>query len=119
MIPSFAGREYPAAFGQSIGEDGEVYVQWHHRDNAERVEVLRLGEDGKVTGGQVPGTQTAINLPGLLSFCSVSMRGKDVYRCRAEEGFGLCVHSPQAEGAKYLGGYPSIAPPMLAGDKAV
>ena len=36
------------------------------------------------------GTQTAIHLPGLLSFASVSVRGKDVYRVRPEQGLGLC-----------------------------
>ena len=37
-IPEYMGLEYPATFGQSIGEAGEVYVQWHRRDNAGRVE---------------------------------------------------------------------------------
>ncbi|MCH7729534.1 MAG: PQQ-binding-like beta-propeller repeat protein, partial [Planctomycetes bacterium] len=119
LIPSFAGREYPAAFGQSIGEDGEVYVQWHRRDNAGRVEILRLNDDNKVETSFVPGTQTAINLPGLLSFCSVSMRGKIVYRCRPEEGFGFCRHSPDEDKAKYLGGYPSVAAPVLAGKHGI
>ena len=44
-IPEYVGQEYPAAFGQSIGENGDVYVQWHRRDNAGRVEVLRINED--------------------------------------------------------------------------
>ncbi len=119
LIPSYAGREYPAAFGQSIGEDGEVYVQWHRRDNAGRVEILKLQDDNQVEASFVPGTQTAINLPGLLSFCSVSMRGKDVYRCRPETGFGFCKHVPGNEEPQHLGGYPSIAPPILAGDNGI
>ncbi|MBC8876652.1 MAG: PQQ-binding-like beta-propeller repeat protein [Planctomycetes bacterium] len=112
-IPSNAGREYAAAFGQSIGPDGGVYVQWHRRDNAGRVDILKLNDKDEVEAGFVPGTQTAINLPGLLSFCSVSIRGKDVYRCRPEGGFGFCLHSPEQEEPKYLGGYPSIAAPIL------
>ena len=40
LIPDNSGNEYPAAFGQSIGPDGEVYVQWHRRDNTGRVEIL-------------------------------------------------------------------------------
>ena len=117
-IPQFAGREYAAAFGQSMGEQGEVYVQWHRRDNAGRVEILKL-EDGKVRTSFVPGTQTAINLDGLMSFCSVSMRGSDVFRCRPEAEFGFCKHSPESDQPEYLGGYPSIAPPILLEDHGV
>ena len=118
LIPAYAGKEYPATFGQCIGEDGAVYRQWHRRDNAGRVEILRL-RDGKVETEFVPGTQTAIHLPGLLSFCSVSVRGRDVYRCRPEAGFGFCKHSPGREEAQQLGGYPSIAPPILLRDHGV
>lgn len=117
-IPKFAGQEHAAAFGQSVGEQGEVYVQWHRRDNAGRVEVLRL-DGNKIQTEFVPGTQTAINLPGLLSFSSVSLRGGDVYRCRPEEGFGFCRHSAAQESPQLLGGYPSIASPVLAGDAGV
>lgn len=136
-IPSFHGREYPAAFGQSIGEDGTVYVQWHRRDNAGRVDALRLvkGEDGndKLETHIVPGTQTYIDTPGLLGCTSVSIRGEDVFRVRPEEGFGLCLHRPSpethADGTKdradesqfadYLGGAPSISSPVLLKNQAV
>ncbi|MFP6765631.1 MAG: PQQ-binding-like beta-propeller repeat protein, partial [Planctomycetaceae bacterium] len=61
-IPSFHGREYPATFGQSIAGDGTVYVQWHRRDNAGRVEALRLTTDADgndtLETAIVPGTQT-------------------------------------------------------------
>lgn len=118
LIPSYAGREYPAAFGQSIGADGAVYVQWHRRDNAGRVEIMRLAEDDSVTTDFVPGTQTAIHLPGALSFSSVSIRGTDVYRTRPEEGYGFCKHS--ADGTvQPLAGYPSICSPILLKDHAV
>ncbi len=112
LVPGYAGSEYPATFGQSIGEDGAVYRQWHRRDNAGRVEILRLRGD-EVETDFVPGTQTAINVPGLLSFCSVSVRGGDVYRCRPEMGFGFCKHAPGQEQPQHLGGYPSNAPPIL------
>jgi len=118
LVPQYAGKEYPATFGQSIGEDGAVYRQWHRRDNAGRVEILRL-RDGEVETDFVPGTQTAINLPGLLSFCSVSLRGQDVYRCRPEAGFGFCRHAPGQEQPQYLGGYPSIASPILLSEQGV
>jgi len=118
-IPSFAGKEYAAAFGQSIGEAGEVYVQWHRRDNAGRVEILKLGDDGQVTAAFVPGTQTAINLRGLLSFASVSIRGKHIYRCRPEQGFEFCRHAAEQPEPVSLGGYPSVCPPILTRGHAV
>jgi len=112
QIPNFAGDEYAACFGQSIGPAGEVYVQWHRRDNAGRVEILRLVGD-RVETSFVPGTQTAINLAGLLSFSPVAIRNSDVYRCRPEQGFGFCRHEPGREQPVTLGDYPSIAPPVL------
>jgi len=119
LIPNMNGSEYPAAFGLSLGPDGEAYVQWHRRDNAGRVEILRLGDDDKVETSVVPDTQTAINLPGLLSFCSAGVRGRDVYRCRPQEGFGFCKHAADSDRAQPLGAYPSIAPPVLLRDQAV
>jgi outer membrane protein assembly factor BamB len=136
-MPSFHGREYPAAFGQSIAEDGTVYVQWHRRDNAGRVDALRLvkGEDGKdkLETHIVPGTQTYIDTPGLLGCTSVSIRGQNVFRVRPEDGFGLCLHKPspethadgtkdradEASFAEYLGGSPSICSPVLLKNQAV
>src|SRR5690606_28102457 len=64
QIPSYDGSEFPATFGQSADEAGNVYVQWHRRDNAGRVEILRLAGD-TVETDFVKGTQTAIHLPGL------------------------------------------------------
>jgi len=102
--------------GLSIGETGTVYRQWTLLDNGGRVDILRLRDD-KVDSDYVRGTRTSTR-GGLLSFCSVSLRGKDVYRCRPEEGFGFCRHSPSQE-TQYLGGYPSIAPPIILRDTAV
>ncbi len=110
-------REAPATLGLSVGESGAVYRQWTRRDNEGRVEVLRLQGD-QVVAESVPGTQTRYNLPGLLSFCSVSPRGREVYRCRPQEGFGLCRHAPDRK-PQPLGGYPSIASPVLLRDHAV
>lgn len=118
-IPPYDGHEYPACFGLSVGEEGEAYVQWHRRDNAGRVEILRPDEEGKVRAMFVPGTQTAIQLPGLLSFSSVSLRGPDIYRCRPEEGWGLARHVLGRDRAEPLAPAPSIASPVLAGDRAV
>ncbi|KPK68772.1 MAG: hypothetical protein AMJ84_10620 [Acidithiobacillales bacterium SM23_46] len=111
-------KESPCTLGLSIGENGAVYRQWHRRDNRGAVEMLRL-RDGEVETEEVPGTRTWNDLPWSLSFCSVSARGRDVYRCRPEEDFGFCKHSPGQEQAQYLGGYPSIAPPILLRDTAV
>jgi outer membrane protein assembly factor BamB len=95
-----------------------VYVQWHRRDNSGRVEIFRPKGDAVETDF-VPGTQTAIHLPGLMSFCSVSVRGNDVYRCRPEKGFGFCRHVPGRPEPEYLGGYPSVASPILTRERAV
>ena len=118
-IPSFHGKEYPAAFGLSVGQEGEVYVQWHRRDNAGRTEILRITEDDQLETEVVPGTETYIDTPGLLSFSSVSVRGKDVFRTRPEKGFGFCLHQPSAEKPKKLEGFPSIAAPVLTKQHAV
>jgi len=131
QVPSYAGSERPATFGISIGEDGAVYRQWHRRDNTGRVEILPL-PNSKAKADYVPGTQAEINRPSLLSFCSVSVRGQDVYRCRPEEGFGFCRHPAGTGGdaravppaddykrAQYLGGYPSIASPVLLREAGV
>jgi outer membrane protein assembly factor BamB len=117
-VPSYAGSEKPATFGLSIGENGSLYRQWHRRDNTGRVEIIPLRDSGAKVE-HVPGTLTEINRPALLSFCSVSIRGRDVYRCRPEEGFGFCKHSPDRAQAQFLGGYPSIASPTLLRDRGV
>jgi len=124
-VPSYAGSEKPSTFGLSIGEDGRVYRQWHRRDNTGRVEIIPL-PDSEAKIEYVPGTLTEIHRPGLLSFCSVSLRGEDVYRCRPEEGFGFCKHTGGQdkhtggqEQPLHLGGYPSITPPILLRDTGV
>lgn len=103
--------------GLSIGEDGMVYRQWTLLDNGGRVDTLRLDGE-KVQSGYVRGTETSTR-GGLISFCSVSLRGRDVYRCRPEEDFGFCKHSPGQEQPQYLGGYPSIASPIILRDTGV
>ncbi len=117
-VPNFKGGETPATFGLSIGKDGTIYRQWHRRDNSGRVEMLRL-RGGKLETDFVPGTVVRNDMPGLLSFSSVSLRGSDVYRCRPERGFGLSKHSLGQEEPQYLGGYPSIASPILLRNTAV
>ncbi|GAB5442682.1 MAG: hypothetical protein Fues2KO_30310 [Fuerstiella sp.] len=114
-IPAYAGKEYPATFGQSADADGNVFIQWHRRDNAGRVEILRLQDDG-VTTDYVKGTETAINIPGLLGFASVAVRDGVVYRTRPEQGLGLCRHLPNVEEPDVLCGAPSISPPILTRD---
>ena len=110
-------RESPSTLGLSIGQSGRVYRQWTRRDNGGRVEILNL-RDGTVQTDYVRGTETSYKGPGLISFSSVSIRGQDVYRTRPQQGFGLCRHRP-GQSAEYLGGYPSIAPPILLRDSVV
>ena len=64
-IPSYAGKEFPATFGQSADADGNVYVQWHRRDNAGRVERMKL-EGDELRFDYIKGTETAIHLHGLV-----------------------------------------------------
>lgn len=117
-IPAYAGREYPATFGQSADEDGTLYVQWHRRDNAGRVETLRLeGEELKTDF--VKGTETAIHIYGLMSFSMVAIRNGDVYRVRPEQGFGLCRHPKGSEEADVLNAAPAISPPVLTRDHVI
>lgn len=117
-IPSYAGKEYPATFGQSADAAGNVYVQWHRRDNSGRVEKMRLVGD-KLEVDFVKGTETLIRLPGLLSFAAVSVRGDEVYRVRPEQGLGLCRHTPGRNEPEPLQAEGSICPPVLTRDHAV
>jgi len=117
QIPKHHGSEYPATLGQSADEAGNVYVQWHRRDNAGRVEVFRLAGD-EIQTDVVTGTATSIRLPGLLSFAPVSIRGRDVYRVRPEHGFGLCRHT-MGEEKRVLCAAASICPPVLTREHAV
>ncbi len=118
IIPQYAGSEYPATFGQSADEAGNVYVQWHRRDNAGRVEILKL-VDGKVQADFVKGTETAIELPGLLSFAAVAIRGDDIYRVKPEQGLGLCRHRQGAEKPEVLCPAASICPPVLTSEHVI
>ncbi|WP_395737285.1 PQQ-binding-like beta-propeller repeat protein [Prosthecobacter sp.] len=114
-IPEWSGKEFPATFGQSADDDGNVYVQWHRRDNAGRVDIMRLEGDTLKTGEFVSGTDTNIRMDGLLSFAPVAVRGKDVYRVRPESGRGLMRHRLDSKEDKgevlTMGGY--IAPPVI------
>jgi len=118
IIPSYAGSEYPATFGQSADAAGNVYVQWHRRDNAGRVEKLRLDGD-EVKTSFVEGTETSIRLHGLLSFAPVSIRGDSVYRVRPERGVGLCRHKAGEKNPLVLNAAASVSPPILTRDHAV
>jgi len=111
-------RESPITLGLSIGPSGAVYRQWHQRDNNGSVEVLRIS-NGKPIVKHVLGTRTTYQGAtrpayghGSLSFCSVSLRGEDVFRCRPEHGFGLVLHRPDGT-VKPLCEAASIAPPIV------
>ena len=117
-IPKYAGFEFPATFGQSADADGNVYVQWHRRDNAGRVEKLRLNGDEFQTDF-VKGTETSIRTPGLLSFSSVSVRDDDVFRVRPEQGRGLCRHSAGQVDPEILCPAAAICPPVVTKNHVV
>ncbi len=112
-IPDWSGKEFPATFGQSADDDGNVYVQWHRRDNAGRVDIMRLEGDTLQTGEFVPGTDTNIRMDGLLSFSPVAIRGQDVFRVRPESGRGLIKHNLDTKESFPLSHAGAIAPPVL------
>lgn len=118
-IPDFHGKEFPATFGQSADDEGNVYVQWHRRDNAGRTDILRLEGDVLKTGQFVAGTETDIRMEGLLSFASVSVRGGEVFRTRPENGKGLCRHRPGEAETQALNTKGSICPPVLTKQHAI
>jgi outer membrane protein assembly factor BamB len=112
-MPAFHGREFPGTFGQSADDEGNVYVQWHRRDNAGRTDKIRLEGDALKTGDFVAGTQTNIRMESLLSFAPVSVRSGEVFRTRPENGLGLCRHRPGEEAPQVLSARASISPPVL------
>ncbi len=113
----YAPNESPSTLGLSMDGEGNVYKQWYRRDNGGRVEILKLVE-GKVKDDYVRGTETSYARPESMGFSSVSVRGVAVYRCRPEENFGFCSHGREGP-ARYMGGAPSIASPILLSDKGV
>jgi outer membrane protein assembly factor BamB len=118
-IPNVNGNEFPATFGQSADDAGNVYVQWHRRDNAGRVDMMHLEGDSLKTGEFVPGTETNIRMEGLLSFAPVSIRGSDVFRVRPENGLGLCRHRIGEKEPQVLSTKASISPPVLTQSHAI
>lgn len=116
-IPNFSGSEFPATFGQSADATGNVYVQWHRRDNAGRVDLMRLEGDALKTGEFVPGTDTNIRMEGLLSFAPVAIREGVVYRVKPENGKGLVEHGKET--SKVLSGKAGIGPAVLTRDHAI
>lgn len=112
-IPEWSGREFPATFGQSADDDGNVYVQWHRRDNAGRVDIMRLEGDTLKTGDFVPGSDTNIRMDGLLSFSPVAIRGNEVFRVKPETGRGLIRHDMSTKELRTLSEAGAIAPPVL------
>ena len=95
LVPAYAGSEYPAGFGQS------------HRRRRVRVRAVapprqfRAGGDLPPAGRDrwsrifVPGTETAIQLPGLLSFAAVvGPRPGRVPLSARRQGLGFCRHRP-------------------------
>jgi outer membrane protein assembly factor BamB len=118
-IPEWSGKEFPATFGQSADDDGNVYVQWHRRDNAGRVDIMRLEGDTLKTGDFVPGTDTNIRMDGLLSFSPVAIRGSEVFRVKPETGRGLIRHNLKTKALDTLSREGAIAPVVLLRDYAV
>ena len=93
-IPAYLGNEYPATFGQSADAAGNVYVQWHRRDNAGRVEIMRLDRGSKRTKRSCrTGDRDIDRSARAAEFCFGQRSRSDVYRVRPEHGRGLCRHT--------------------------
>ncbi|MCP5560451.1 MAG: PQQ-binding-like beta-propeller repeat protein [Verrucomicrobiaceae bacterium] len=118
-IPDWSGKEFPATFGQSADDEGNVYVQWHRRDNAGRVDIMRLEGDTLTTGDFVPGTDTNIRMDGLMSFSPVAIRGQEVFRVKPESGRGLIGHRMDTKVSRVLSEAGAIAPPVLTQEHAI
>ena len=91
------------------GRDDLVLPEWSLAPVVDSLIALRS------TWVDEQGTQTSTR-GGLLSFCSVSIRDGDVFRCRPEQGFGLCRHQAQQDSPQPLAPSPSIASPILLRD---
>ncbi len=119
LVDRFVGpREDIVVTGVSLGDSGAAYVQFMRNDNKGQLQINRR-VNGKMASEVVAGTVTGPSQLGSGSFCSVSLRGKDVYRCRPQEGFGLCRYSPGRDQPEQLGGSPSHASPILLRDTVV
>jgi outer membrane protein assembly factor BamB len=113
----YAPRESPSTLGLSLDPAGAVYRQWYRRDNGGRIEILELAGD-KVVEGFVQGTESSWNGASSMGFSSVSIRGKEIYRLRPEEGFGFSRHV-QGQKSEVLLGSASIASPILVKDHGI
>jgi len=116
LIARHAPNESPSTLGLSLDGKGTVYRQWFRRDNTGSIEVLKL-VDRKVNPSFVPGTGTSWQGDDSMGFAAVSIRDGALYRCRPEQKLGLCRH----ENGKTIpmGQFPSIAPPVLAGQHVI
>ena len=142
MIPTYAGSEFPATFGQSMDAKGNVYVQWHRRDNAGRVEVFHLGDflrgirqlspreksidsldvtssDSLIDHDFVSATETSIEQYGLLGFSSPSVRDNRLYRVKPEQGAGLVEHDLDSGQTRVLNAAAGLASPVLTGQHVI
>ncbi len=131
VIPNYAGSEYPATFGQSADDEGNIYVQWHRRDNAGRVEVFHLKDvllsekvGGNVENLTVPtsfvsGTETSIEQYGLLGFTSSSVRDSQLYRVKPEQGAGLTRHDLKTGDVEVLCEAGAISAPVLTDEHVI
>ncbi|MBN1417672.1 MAG: PQQ-binding-like beta-propeller repeat protein [Planctomycetes bacterium] len=118
LLHVHAPVESPSSLGLSLDPTGAVYRQWYRRDNGGSIEILRLAGD-KVEEGHVKGTESSWRGASSMGFSSVSLRGKDVYRLRPEEGAGFLCHQADGNRSDVLLGSASISSPVLVKDHAI
>ncbi len=117
LLAVYAPRESPSTLGISMDHRGRVYRQWYRRDNTGSLEVLQL-QGPKLRRLLVKGTLTSYKSRHGMGFCGPALRGDWIYRCRPEQGFGLCRYGPAGE-EHPLAPDMALAPPLLAGDKVL
>lgn len=112
-------REAPSTLGLSMDVSGTIYRQWYRRDNYGRVEILKFDGETKVSQSAVPGTTSWWSGPRSMSFSSVTVRGKHVFRTAPEDRYGLCRHELGNKTYYRLCASSATAPPVLIEDQVV
>ncbi len=115
LLGVYAPRESPSTLGISMDAEGRVYRQWYRRDNTGSLEVLTL-RGRKLRRLEVKGTRTSYKSRHGMGFSGPAVRGEWIYRCRPEQGFGLCRYGPKGA-EEPLAPDMALAPPVLAGDR--
>ena len=115
LLGVYAPKESPSTLGICLDSRGRAYRQWYRRDNTGSLEVLTL-KGRKLERRVVKGTRSSYRGRRSMGFSAPAVRGDRIFRCRPEEGFGLCTYGSGGEEIP-LDPSMALAPPVLAGDR--